>query len=135
MRDCIAEPLLVAQQILAQLGQDIIFRIHDPAHFDLCSVPGCRIEHRHFVLSVPTGLGLFITRASAYAGNRAFQVKVALLVLAGINVAWLHFITLPRLDRQSALPWARGAASVAGACSLVLWIGVIVAGRWIGYLP
>src|ERR1043165_7708702 len=35
-----------------------------------------------FVLALVTGLGLFITRASHYAANHAFQVKVLLLGLA-----------------------------------------------------
>src|SRR5688572_10208899 len=36
--------------------------------------------------SVAAGVGLFMSRAGHYAGNRAFQVKMALLILAGLNM-------------------------------------------------
>src|SRR4051812_23145852 len=44
-------------------------------------------------ISVITGLGMFITRASHYVDNRAFQIKLVLLVLAGLNMAIFHLIT------------------------------------------
>src|SRR5688572_25138566 len=44
-----------------------------------------------FVVAVVTGVGLFITRASHYAGNIAFQYKIVLLLLAGLNMAAFHF--------------------------------------------
>src|SRR5688572_19823774 len=37
------------------------------------------------VVSIVAGVGLFMTRASHYAENGAFQVKMVLLMLAGLN--------------------------------------------------
>ena len=86
------------------------------------------------LVSVVTGSALFATRASHYAGNRAFQVKVALLLLAGINMAVFHLVTARGMVRWETAATTTGGARFAGACSLVLWIGVMLAGRWIGHL-
>ncbi len=80
-----------------------------------------------FVVAVVTGIALFSVRASAYVANPAFLAKAVLLLLAGLNMLALHFVAL------------RDAAHVrlqqfAGACSLLVWIGVVLAGRWIGHL-
>jgi hypothetical protein len=87
-----------------------------------------------FILATVTGLGLFITRASAYVENRAFQIKVLLLLLAGINMLMLHRVTLRERERLDSGEIKSRAAAMAGACSLLVWIGVIVAGRWVGHL-
>jgi hypothetical protein len=87
-----------------------------------------------FVLSVITGVGLFITRANHYFENPAFRIKALLLVLAGINMAIFHFGIARRLrewDEAAAMPLA---AKCAAAVSLVAWSGVMLAGRWIGHL-
>jgi hypothetical protein len=86
-----------------------------------------------FVLSVVTGIGLFITRAGHYADNIAFRWKFALLALAGINMALFHFGVFRRVANweTSASPMAAKAAAVL---SLIVWAGVILAGRWVGHL-
>jgi hypothetical protein len=87
-----------------------------------------------FALALLTGLGLFITRAGHYAANRAFQIKVLLLALAGLNMLVFHCLTtrdIERWDTATALP---KAVRLAGGCSLALWAGVMLAGRWIGHL-
>jgi len=86
-------------------------------------------------VSVIMGFGLFITRASHYVTNRAFQVKMALLVLAALNMLFFHFVTARRMaaagEDQSS---AQAAGRLAGAVSLLLWMGVMLSGRWIGHL-
>jgi hypothetical protein len=80
-----------------------------------------------FVVAIITGTGLFIVRASAYVANPAFLVKVVLLLLAGLNMLALHFVALRAAER-------RHLQAFAGACSLLVWAGVLLAGRWIGHL-
>jgi hypothetical protein len=86
-----------------------------------------------FAVAAITGLGLFMTRASHYVGNTAFQFKIALLLLAGVNTWVLHkgvFKSVAQWD-QSATP---ALARVAAIVSLLSWIGVVLAGRWTGHL-
>jgi hypothetical protein len=79
-----------------------------------------------FVMAVATGAGLLMPRASSYVANPAFLAKVVLLVLAGANMLVLHFIAL-RTERVRL-------QMTTGACSLLVWAGVVLAGRWIGHL-
>ncbi len=87
-----------------------------------------------FVLSVPTGFGMFMTRAAHYAGNPAFRWKFLLIFVAGANMFWFH-----RRSAQGIEEWGEGAdmprrARVAGGLSLLFWSLAIVAGRWTGHL-
>lgn len=86
-----------------------------------------------FVVAVLTGLGLFITRASAHVLNPAFQWKMVLMALAGINMLVLHKYYLRGYLQQSESP-APAAAKLSGYLSLVLWAGVMLAGRWVGHI-
>ena len=87
-----------------------------------------------FLLALPTGFGMFMTRASHYAGNPAFRIKMILLVLAGANMAFFQLRSIKNIeswDRSRSTP---RAARIAGAISLLLWAGVVLAGRWTGHL-
>jgi hypothetical protein len=79
-----------------------------------------------FVIAVVTGVGLLMPRASSYVANPAFLAKVVLLALAFVNMLTLHFFAL-RTDRVRL-------QMTTGACSLLVWAGVVLAGRWIGHL-
>lgn len=86
-----------------------------------------------FALAVASGAGMFITRASWYVANIAFQWKLALLALAAVNMALFHFLTAREASQwEMQQPVAR--VRYAGAMSLVIWIGVTLAGRWTGHL-
>ena len=74
---------------------------------------------------VPTGTLLFMAHAPELATNLALQVKLALLVLALLNAASFHHAM--RTGRVLHARWA-------GATSMVLWLGVIAAGRLIAYV-
>jgi hypothetical protein len=87
-----------------------------------------------FTLSFITGAGLFITRASAYAENRAFQIKLVLLILAGLNATILHNAAAGSHTNRDIDPSTLFSGRVAGASSLMLWALVLLAGRWIGHL-
>jgi hypothetical protein len=80
-----------------------------------------------FIIAAIAGLLLFATDARAYAASALFRAKLVLICLALLNVA-----LLARVDwRAAALPGRR--LSVHGLASLLLWLGVIVLGRAIGY--
>ena len=85
-----------------------------------------------FALAVLTGVVMFTTNARVYAHNTAFQIKLVLLALAGLNMLTFHFTaarSMRRWDRQAA----PAVGKVAATLSLVLWIAVVFAGRVIGF--
>ncbi len=86
-----------------------------------------------FALTALTGVLMFSTNATVYFHNTYFRAKVLLLVLAAINVLVFELTagrTVQRWDRApSAPPVGRAVATL----SLVIWIGVIVTGRMIGF--
>lgn len=86
-----------------------------------------------FVVAVLTGLGLFITRASAHVLNPAFQWKMVLMALAGLNMLVLHRFYLRGYLQQTESP-VPVAAKLSGYLSLLLWAGVMLAGRWVGHI-
>jgi hypothetical protein len=85
-------------------------------------------------LSIATGVGMFITQANYYASNRAFQIKMALLVLAGVNMLFFHRRTFRTIDEWDTAERPAVAARLAGGFSILLWVGIMLAGRWIGHL-
>lgn len=83
-------------------------------------------------LALVTGAWLFTVRPVEYAGNLAFLWKLGLLGLALGNVAFQH---RGAAFRQALATDRPGARVRAGAlASLALWLGVLLAGRWIGFL-
>ena len=88
-----------------------------------------------FVVAVITGLGSFITRAASHLENPAFQSKLALLILAGVNMAYFHlklFKNVEKIDGNNAATPIQ--IKIVGGLSLFLWAGVMLAGRWIGHI-
>jgi hypothetical protein len=87
-----------------------------------------------FVVAATSGFLLFSSAATRYAGLTPFRIKIVLLILAGINMAIFHISAY-----RSVHSWNHNlptpiAARVAGTLSLTFWIGVIFAGRWIGFV-
>lgn len=89
-----------------------------------------RIVAAAFPVAALTGLTLFSIQARDYAANPAFQIKMALLLLAGLNFAAFRLLA-------PGDPGAKGfrpAAKLSAALSMMIWLGVLVAGRFIGFL-
>ncbi len=87
-----------------------------------------------FGVMVLTGSLIFSSQAaSRYCDNGAFQIKLLLILLAGLNMSAFHFTiyrSVGKWDTASVTPlWAK----VVGSLSVLLWASVVVAGRWIGF--
>ncbi|TAJ90841.1 DUF6644 family protein [Reyranella sp.] len=84
------------------------------------------------VVAITTGLWLFTVKPTEYVGNTAFLCKMALLILALANVALQH------RSRHLRTALAGGelhlSVRLVACCSAVLWLSVLIAGRWIGFL-
>lgn len=83
-------------------------------------------------LALGSGFWLFTVQPVEYAGNAAFLWKLGLLLVALANVAAQHLN--PRY--AAALRGGAVAPSVraTAALSVALWLAVLVAGRWIGFV-
>ena len=86
-----------------------------------------------FALMVVTGTLLSSSEAIRLSGNTAFRIKLSLLFLAGVTAAVFQFTS-----RRTIASWDRAAAPPIGArltgfLSLLLWFGILAAGRWIGF--
>jgi hypothetical protein len=86
-----------------------------------------------FAVAVISGGLLFSAKAIQYAGNLSFQLKIALLLAAGLNMAFFHLVTFRNIGSWDVKAPPPLAARLAGGLSLVLWIAVIACGRTIGF--
>ena len=79
-----------------------------------------------FSLAAASGLLMFASQAAELLTNRAFTLKMVLLMVAACNAAWFHGRdSLGRLD---------GVARVQMVVSSLIWLAVIACGRWIAYV-
>jgi hypothetical protein len=90
-----------------------------------------------FLLIVPSGFLMFTAHASEFIESPVFVVKMCLILAAGANAALFHTITFRTADvwdseEMRKLP-PPPSARLAGALSLLLWIGVIACGRLLAY--
>jgi hypothetical protein len=86
-----------------------------------------------FVVMAITGVLLFYAIPVRTYQNIFFRVKIAMLVLAGLNVWLFHSRVERRVAEWDLAPVAPLAARVAAVISLILWAGIVVAGRMIAY--
>jgi hypothetical protein len=78
-----------------------------------------------FALVALSGMLLFAAQPGEMLANRAFVIKMGLVLAAGVNAAIFHARDgLRRLDL---------AARAQTLLSLGLWIGAMICGRWIAY--
>ena len=85
------------------------------------------------VLAVFTGSLLLATRPLDYVAEPLFGIKLALLGAAVVNALWLRRSPPWRwMGVTPGAPPQRGWR-LHGVLSIVLWLGVITAGRLIGY--
>ena len=87
-----------------------------------------------FGVQVVTGVLLFSSEAVKIYGNPAFRLKMLLLLLAGIQALIFQTVVsrkLPTWDDRPALPVM---AKVMGMISILLWLAIVTAGRFIGFV-
>ena len=87
---------------------------------------GAGIAVSAFAVIVASGILLFLTDPVGYIANRAFAIKLGLIALAATNMVAFH--ARGSLARPDAI------AKAQAALSLLLWLGVIGAGRLIAYV-
>jgi hypothetical protein len=85
-----------------------------------------------FAIAALAGMLMFSSKALTYYGNIPFRLKMVCLLLAGINMAMFHGVGTRHLETwdRGRPPWS---AKLAGGASLLLWVTIVAAGRWVGF--
>ncbi len=86
-----------------------------------------------FVVMVVTGVFLFYGIPIRTYHNVFFRAKVLMLILAGINAWVFHSGIYVKVAEWGRDPKPPLRARMAGMFSLILWAGIVVAGRMIAY--
>lgn len=86
-----------------------------------------------FVVAAITGTLLYISKTSSYMINPFFMGKMMLLAIAGLNMAYFHFVTWKTVNEWDTTPVVPLGAKVAGVTSLLFWITIVFFGRAIGF--
>lgn len=85
------------------------------------------------VLIVPTGFLMFSAHASDFLANRTFQLKMALLMAAGINAVIFRTGPYQTVEHWDVAARAPIAAQLSVAASIAIWIAIIACGRFLAY--
>lgn len=86
-----------------------------------------------FAINAASGSMFLMTEPNQYLYNPAFQFKLMLLGIAGLNVLVFYATVFRRLRAVPAGAETPHVAKLFGATSLICWIGVIVCGRLITF--
>jgi Family of unknown function (DUF6644) len=86
-----------------------------------------------FGVAAVTGSLMFTAHAADFATLPIFLVKMTLIVLGGLNAAWLHVGALKNAGQWEVATLPPRRVRTAAAVSLLLWIGVIACGRLLAY--
>jgi hypothetical protein len=87
-----------------------------------------------FVIAMIFGLLLWSSKPIEYFGIAFFDVKMILMVLAGINMVLFQFITFKDVAKWDRDPIPPPGARLAGGLSMAFWLGVVICGRFIGFV-
>jgi len=86
-----------------------------------------------FAINATSGSMFLMTEPNQYLFNPAFQFKLLLLGLAGLNVLVFYSTVFRRVATLAPGVDAPRIVKLFGATSLICWIGVIVCGRLITF--
>lgn len=85
-----------------------------------------------YAVNLATGMTFFIAAAGQYVGNPVFFWKVGLLLMAVANL--VYFTVVDDSWSLKAGDDAPGRTKLAAVSALVLWIGVMYAGRMLPFI-
>jgi hypothetical protein len=88
--------------------------------------PALALALTGFALAAGSGLTMFAASPGELLANRAFVVKMGLVMAAGVNAGVFH--------GRASLARPDGIARAQAALSVLIWVAVIGCGRWIAYL-
>jgi hypothetical protein len=86
-----------------------------------------------FGINLFTGIGFFCSDPYTYVRAFPFQIKMLLVLLAGLNALWFWLSVNAAVLKLGAGMDASPLAKVLSLASLIFWVGVAVAGRFIAF--
>jgi hypothetical protein len=93
-----------------------------------------RLKWIGFVCAVTCGFLLFGSKAEEYYYNAFFRAKVTMFLLVGVHALIFRPIVYNRAAELDLAPQIPARAKLAAALSLLLWTGIMIMGRGIGYI-
>jgi hypothetical protein len=100
-----------------------------------------RIVHRllpwatiGFLVNLVSGVLFFLGDPARYSVNIGFQVKMVLVLIAGLNALWFFWKLNPQIPQWPAHADTPPAAKVVAVVSLGAWFAVLLLGRLIPYI-
>jgi hypothetical protein len=87
-----------------------------------------------FAVMLVTGFLMITAEATKLITDIAFQIKMLLLLAAGLNALAFDRLAYRNVKTWDTAPTTPIAAKIAGALSIMIWLVVVVAGRWIAYV-
>jgi len=143
----VRESLWGFQVIVAFHLLGLMFSVGTLAWFDLrlfgVSMQGSRVSDVYrrlapwmlsgFALMIVTGAMLFAGFATRAYENTFFRIKVAAILIAGVNALVFHFVTERQIARWDDAASPPRGAKLAGGISMLAWVVVILAGRIMSY--
>jgi hypothetical protein len=99
-------------------------------------VDGLRVPKRiGFLVTATFGLVLFCCKAEQYYYNVYFRIKLLLFALVAVHALVFRNRVYSRPGKLLTLGRRDLDVRLAGTLSLLLWAGILIAGREIGYVP
>lgn len=80
-----------------------------------------------------SGIVFVLARPQRYAMNPVFRAKFLILLPAILVTLAFHLVSMRDREFWEASPGRRAVGKAVAAVSLLLWLGVVMAGRWIAY--
>lgn len=87
-----------------------------------------------FAINLLTGLSFMAYGPTNYIGNSAFEGKMALILLAGVNALVFEFMVFRPMAAGVPGVEHRVVTKLTSGLSLAIWAGVLVFGRLIPYV-
>ena len=87
-----------------------------------------------FLINLVTGLLFFIGDPLRYAVNIGFQLKMLLILAAGLNVLAYQLQVRPLLSDWGAGPSTTPTTRTVAFASLLIWTAILLLGRLIPYV-
>jgi hypothetical protein len=92
------------------------------------------LKHLGLLLIVVCGLLMAGAKAEEYYYNLAFWIKMSILSLIIVHAIVFRGSVYRRAAEFDKAPEIPGQAKLAATLSLILWSGMVIAGRTIGYI-